>query len=332
MLFKIARYFWVVLCGMKNFSIENRIGRLLLILFTLIIVLSITYISYSAVKFKKEIDFISIKTLQIDSFENNFASKRFYEEFTSAIEQVETDFVQLNGYGILLDEVSSFNIDKKFNELGLSTALRNFLDEIKYGNNYPDGLIRYSGVMDQANIFAKRLQKDWWWGAQDFSREQLAIYLVDYYVIMWNACDDKIFEQNYELAVKALEHWKYMEGFRDNYLNAKDPMSEIEGTYGIEAYELEKIRDRESSITKDKSNLFKTKVFPAEYTRTFEGLYMYSEYLDPFAVKSNISWAKRELSERDSKSYENLLFEFGIVLLINFLIIVLLRLFYWVRG
>ncbi len=328
MIFKLANYYWIRLCGLKRFSVENRNGRFLVLLFSLIIIISISVLSYSLIKWQNERNFISLKTAQIEEFELNFASKRFYNEFGATIDKLESDFVELDLLDKLLDPKNSFNKDNRFNEQGLSGALRKFLDEVKYGNNVPSIDM---GVLDQANIFAKRLEKNWWWKTGDFYRHQLAKYLVDYYVIIYNY-GTAYLDVNSEIAYKTSEHLQDAVNIRDNYLRDENYNSLIESAYGIEAFEQEKTRFRDLGGNLNKSPLFEGESFPAEYTNTFLGLFMYSEYIDPFAIKSNLSQAKKELWERDNKSYIQFLLELVALIGFNILLIILLRIINWVRG
>jgi hypothetical protein len=320
----------VKLCGIKGFSLENRIGRILFLLFYLTISISISLVIFSTIKWEKEKDFIISKTNQIDTFQNNFASKRFYHEFGKTTEQVESDFMELDFCGILCNTVLAK--DSKSKKETLTTMLRTIRYKIENGENYVDPV-----VFHELNVFAKLLdEKDEKWDfREDYSsRREFSIYLYRYYVKLWNAGAPKLLtEQNINAYnTSAYRTMVSLDLLFRNFLEAADAHAAIERTYGIEAYEQQEKFNSNNGTTQNNSTVLETKYYLAEYTETFKDLYMYSQHIDPFAIKSNLIQAKDELLKRDSKTDNKFILELAILLVSNLFIVIFLRVFNWVRG
>ncbi len=74
-----------------------------------------------------------------------------------------------------------------------------------------------------------------------------------------------------------------------------------------------------------------TGVFNADFIEIYKDMYIYSEYMDPYYLRGNLDNAERELKFRQTRSTKTLLLGFGLVLLINSLVVGIIRLILWVK-
>lgn len=422
-LVRLATFYWQKICGLRSFSIENRFGRILTVIYFLIVVFSFAFGGYSIWKYYTEKKFLNTKTVDIEKFETDFALNKFYTEINSELLGYDSILLETCIFDqIIFDskfgkEYSKNNIDKNvlivaltnirnsigdeeqlstlhgdiqklcvfakiFNPNGTFENSRNWVDEF-YQSIVPMNFQKLSEfmILFHSKILNDKIQQevkeiaDNNVNVQNLAKEKMkpAVKVYESYEealeARWRELQDDYqappnkktnsfqnaqilsnAKQNNQMVEQLVDAVNSLDMINQSLLNIQKKyfdktslvktIESIKNQLGIhETDRLNKIeRIFEQTINKNNKplepeiNPFRSQYFPSSYITTYEGLYMYSESMDPFSLSSNLTRAQAEIKERNSLANNKIIMELSLIFILNLFLIGLIRLSLWIKG
>ncbi len=422
-LVRLATFYWQKICGLRSFSIENRFGRILTVIYFLIVVFSFAFGGYSIWKYYTEKKFLNTKTVDIEKFETDFALNKFYTEINSELLGYDSILLETCIFDqIIFDskfgkEYSKNNIDKNVLIVALTNIRNSIGDEEQLSTLHGDiqKLCVFAKIFNPNGTFenSRNWVDEFYQSIVPMNFQKLSEFMILFHSKILNdkiqqevkeIADNNVNVQNlakekmkptvkvYESYEEALEErWRELQ---DDYqappnkktnsfqnaqilsnakqnnqmveqlvdaVNSLDMINQsllniqkkyfdktslvktiesIKNQLGIhETDRLNKIeRIFEQTINKNNKplepeiNPFRSQYFPSSYITTYEGLYMYSESMDPFSLSSNLTRAQAEIKERNSLANNKIIMELSLIFILNLFLIGLIRLSLWIKG